>query len=153
MTDALVAAALQSLNSAEWTLLWSWFRVQSRDRHHYKERAKMKTEEIFSWLTAYLLSVLDGWSKLLCLINSDYFFLDLYVAIRLMTRISSAQKHLPFTSIVGTNSLKNYHREAMKRSLPERALKAAGKRNCRSPVVVIKIKLFRGNIIAAESNL
>lgn len=41
----------------------------------------------------------------------------------------------------------------MKRSLPERALKAAGKRNCRSPVVVIKIKLFRGNIIAAESNL
>lgn len=150
MTDALVAAALQSLNSAEWTLLWSWFRIQSRD---YKERAKMKTEEIFSWLTAYLLSVLDGWSKRLCLINSYYFFLDLYVAIRLMTRISSVQKHLPFTSIVATNSLKNYHREAMKRSLPERALKAAGKRNCRSPVVVIKIKLFRGNIIAAESNL
>lgn len=68
-----------------------------------------------------------------------------------MTRISSAQKHLPFTSIVTTNS--GNHREAMKRSLPERALKAAGKRNCRSPVVVIEIKLFRGNIIAAESNL
>lgn len=85
--------------------------------------------------------------------DSDYFFIDQYAAISHMTRISTVQKHLPFTSIVGTSSLKSYHREAMKRSLPERALKAAGKRNCRSPVVVIKIKLFRGNIIATESNL
>ena len=41
----------------------------------------------------------------------------------------------------------------MQRSLLESALKAAGKRNSRGPVAVIKIKLFRRNIITAESNL
>ena len=56
MTDELLTAAS---NSAESTLLWSRLRIQSRDRHHSKVGAKTKKKG-FSWLTAYLLSVLDG---------------------------------------------------------------------------------------------
>ena len=59
MTDELLTAAS---NSAESTLLWSRLRIQSRDRHHSKVGAKTKKKG-FSWLTAYLLSVLDGGFK------------------------------------------------------------------------------------------
>lgn len=66
----------------------------------------------FSWWIAYLLSVLADWSKLLRVSVQNYwqtmifFFIDQNVAISLVTHISTVQKHLHFTSIVATNSLK-----------------------------------------------